>query len=360
VDPLRSKLDQMGEVISSIKNSQFQREVMDKLGFLENSVGELKEALRSGSQSLAPAKLQEVTIERNSDTVFGVQPAAAPKKEEPPKSEPSKAPPAQEPKDQGSKPSRLVPLLKKAGKFALTLVLLAAVLAGALIGAKNFAPELLAMIPPGITAKLPFLAVPAAQPAAEQPPQPDPFSGESAQPQEQAPEQLPPEQQEAMRKAAEAQAQQTQDRGIPPVPPEAVPEVIYITRTYKLKKAGQSLENKIYEHAGKAGGNYNRTNWEVLAADGGKFTINALIPAKGSTLSYSFLVDRASKSVAPVNDAAKEAFAALSAPARAAPKPARKKAAAKPAPKPAPAEEDAPADAEYEYVYVDEDEEGAE
>lgn len=370
LDPVRFKLDQMGEVISSIKNSQFQREVMDKLSYLENAVGELKETLRGGAPPASAPKLQEVTIERNSDTVFGVQSAPAPKQEEKPKPEPAKEPAAPEVKDQGSKPSRLVPVIKKISKFLLTLVLLAAVLIGGVMGLKNFAPGILGKIPPGILSKIPYLGAPAAQPAVQaQKPQADPFTGEGAQPQgqpqgqpqEQEQPQLSPEQQEELRKSSQEQAQRAQERGKLPVPPEAVPEVIYITRTYKAKPAGQSLENKIYEHAGKAGGNYNRTNWEVLAADDGKFTVTAVIPAKGSSLTYTFLVDRAKKSVTPSNEAAKEAFAALSAPAaRQAAKPARKKAAApaaKPAPKPKPApiqaEEE---DEEYEYVYEDETE----
>lgn len=359
LDPVRFKLDQMGEVISSIKNSQFQREVMDKLSYLENAVGELKAGLRGGAPAPAPAKPQEVKFESNSDTIFGVQPAPAPKPAEKPAPAKEAAPP-QEIKDEGTKKSNVGAALKKVFKLIITLVLLAAVLLGTVIGLKNFGVfDATKFLP----FPLPFLG--GGQSAAQQQPPPaaaDPFSGEQAGAQAEQPVQSPaaepasptPEQQEALRKATQAQAQALQDKRPVPVPPEAVPEVIYITRTYKTAPAGQSLENKIYEHAGKSGGNYNKTNWSVRSADGGKFEIDALIPAKTSMLTYTFLVDREKKSVQPLNEPAKEAFAALSAPPARAAK-AAKKAAARPAP--APKKKAAPkADEEYEYVYEDETE----
>lgn len=362
LDPVRFKLDQMGEVISSIKNSQFQREVMDKLSYLENAVGELKATLRGGAPAPAPSRPQEVKFESNSDTVFGVQQAPAPKAAEKPAPAKEAAPP-QEVKDQGTKKSNVGAALKKVFKLLITLVLLAAVLLGTVIGLKNFGVfDATKFLP----FPLPFLG--GAQSAAPQPQAADPFSGEqsAAQAQPEQPGQSAageaasptPEQQEALRKAMQEQAQAMQDKKTAPVPPEAVPEVIYITRTYKAAPAGQSLENKIYEHAGKSGGNYNKTNWSVRSADGGKFEIDALIPAKTSMLTYTFLVDREKKGVQPLNEPAKAAFDALTAPpARAARAP--KKAAAKPAPAPkkkAAPKAAAPADEEYEYVYEDETE----
>lgn len=371
VDPLRLKLDQMGEVISSIKNSQFQREVMDKLNYLENAVGELKTSFRSAPREPEAAKPQEIQIERNSDTIFGAQPVRPAEK---PKAEPAKEadkePAKAEIKDVGSKPSKIVPALKKIFKSLLTLVLLAAVLIGGLIGAKKFAPpELLAKVPPGILAMIPSFGAPAEQPAPapEQPAQPEqPQAAATEQPA--APEQAqagptPEEQRQAeSRAAAQEQVKAAQQQ----VPPESVPEIIYIARTYKIKASASTLENKMFEHAAKAGGNYNRTEWKVRkAAAPGMAEIDAVIPAKSGPLTYTFTVDREKKQVQPVNEAALAVYTALtkeSARKPAAKKPARQKAAPAAAPKPAAkpaakagAQEE---DGEYEYVYVDEDEAG--
>ncbi|HCC46601.1 MAG TPA: hypothetical protein DEQ38_00545 [Elusimicrobia bacterium] len=367
VDPLRLKLDQMGEVISSIKNSQFQREVMDKLNYLENAVGELKTSFRSAPREPEAAKPQEMQIERNSDTVFGAQPV---KPAEKPKAEPAKEPAKAEIKDEGSKPSKIGPALKKIFKSLLTLVLLAAVLIGGLIGAKKFAPpELLAKAPPGILAMIPSFGAPAEQPAPapEQPAQPEQAQAaateQPAAPEQQQAEPTPEEKrQEESRAAAQEQVKAAQQQ----VPPESVPEIIYITRTYKLKATASTLENKMFEHAAKAGGNYNRTEWKVRkAATPGLAEIDAVIPAKSGPLTYTFTVDREKKHVQPVNADALAVYAALakeSARKPAAKKPARPKAAPKAAPKPAakPAAKAEPQeeDGEYEYVYVDEDEAG--
>ena len=95
------------------------------------------------------------------------------------------------------------------------------------------------------------------------------------------------------------------------------------------------------------------------AADG-LFDIAAVIPAKTNSLNYTFVVDRAKKSVTPSNDAGKAAFEALAKETEAKPpKKSAKKGAAKPAAKPqpkkaAPKKEAAPEE-EYEYEYVEDD-----
>ncbi|OGS05259.1 MAG: hypothetical protein A3I76_03070 [Elusimicrobia bacterium RIFCSPLOWO2_02_FULL_61_11] len=366
------KLDQMGEVISSIKNSQFQREVMDKLVYLENAVGELKVAFRNPQQAPAPAPAmaQKMEMEKNSDTVFGVQPV---KQAEKPKPEPAKeaAKPA-EMADTGSKPSKLVPALKKIFRLIITLVLLAAVLVGAVIGLKNFGVfDATKFIP----FPLPFISAPKAQPQQteaeaqkaalaameeltketspeQQAQQPEGAEGQELQP-------TTPEEQEALRKTMQAKAMQEQSPK-KPMQADVAPEIIYIARTFKLKPGGPSLENKIYEHAGNAGGNFNRTSWEVKPAADGLFDIAAVIPAKTNSLNYTFVVDRAKKSVTPSNDAGKAAFEALAKETEAKPpKKSAKKGAAKPAAKPqpkkaAPKKEAAPEE-EYEYEYVEDD-----
>lgn len=371
VDPLRMKLDQMGEVISSIKNSQFQREVMDKLVYLENAVGELKTAFRNPQQAPAPA--QKMEIEKNSDTVFGVQPAKQAEKAKP---EPAKetAKPS-EIADTGSKPSRLVPALKKIFRLIITLVLLAAVLVGAVIGLKNFGVfDATKFIP----FPLPFTGAVPAQPGQPEQTAETPATQTDAAPAAQDAQQaiealknqsdrpdaneLPPstpEQQEALRKAMQQKAMQEQAPQ-KTVPAEVVPEIIYIARTYKIKPAGPSLENKIYEHAGKAGGNINRTGWEVRAAADGLFEIAAVIPAKTSTINYTFLVDRAKKTVSPSNEAGKTVFAAMAKETeekslRKSPKKGAAKPAAKPQAKKAAPKKQAAPEEEYEYEYVEDD-----
>lgn len=369
VDPLRMKLDQMGEVISSIKNSQFQREVMDKLVYLENAVGELKTAFRSPQQAPAQAMPQKMEMEKNSDTVFGVQPV---KQAEKPKAEPAKeaAKPA-EVADTGSKPSRLVPVLKKIARLVITLVLLAAVAVGAVIFLKNFGIfDATKFIP----FPIPFISAPKAQPQQSEAEaqkaalaameeltkeaSPEQQAQQAQQPGEQELQPTTPEEQEALRKTMQLKAMQEQSQK-KPMQADIAPEIIYIARTYKLKPGGPSLENKIYEHAGNAGGNFNRTSWDVKPGADGLFDIAAVIPAKTNSLNYTFVVDRAKKSVSPVNDAGKAAFEAMAKESEAKPpKKSSKKAAAKPAPKPQ-AKKAAPKQAapeeEYEYEYVEDD-----
>ncbi|PKM97710.1 MAG: hypothetical protein CVU79_06855 [Elusimicrobia bacterium HGW-Elusimicrobia-3] len=351
VDPIRIKLDQMGEVVSSIKNSQFQREVTDKLAYLESAIGDVKAALRNPAPAAAPAPSQELKIERNSDTVFGVEPQRAAREPEKAKPEPAKEPVKEEPKDIGTKKSNVGMALKKVFKLILTLVLLVAVLLGAVIGLKTFGIfDATVFIP----FPLPFVSAPQqSEPAGagelqegaapEQPGQPAADGTQAAAEQQPATEAEIKAQEEAARQQAAK---------------DAAPEITYITRTFKPDASGASLENKVYAHATKAGGNPNSTAWEVRTAPEGMFEIDAVIPSRTGNLTYTFVVDRARKSVAPVNDAAKAAFAP--------PPPVRKKAARKPAvrrpaaPKPAvkaapkPAPVPIEAGEEYEYVYEDE------
>ncbi|PJA16983.1 MAG: hypothetical protein COX65_01445 [Elusimicrobia bacterium CG_4_10_14_0_2_um_filter_56_8] len=371
VDPLRIKLDQMGEVLSSIKNSQFQRDVMDKLAYLETSVGELKQSFTQ-QQGSGPAKAPKAEAEKSANTVFGVKPPA--KAAEKPKEEPAKEP--EKPAamtDQGSKSSKVGPALQKSIKMAVTVILLVAVLLGAVIGLKNFGIfDATKFIP----FPLPFIGE---SRQAEQPPQAGETTGEAAGepageaagearpgqvPEQQAGDQTTPEQRAELLKTMAEKDQQAQAQE-QPKQPDLAPEIIYITRTYKLSRTGQSLENKIYEHAGKAGGNYNRTSWDVKQGADGMYEISAVIPGKTDNLTYAYTVDREKKTVQPANPAGKAAFdelkkdAAKKTAARKRSKRATPRPAARPAPKPAP-KKAAPKkitapDDEYEYEYVDDD-----
>jgi len=365
VDPLRMKLDQMGEVLSSIKNSQFQREVMDKLNYMENSIADMKSTVKNLQSAPAqaapkPEPAPVVAMEKASDVFMGVQPPAKAE----PKPEPAKeaAKPA-EIVDQGSKPSRIGPAIKKIAKALVTVVLLIAVALGAVIGLKNFGIfDATKFIP----FPLPFVggaAQPAGEPAADGQAAADAIAAMAAaekqaqgeQPQGQA------QQGQAAQQPAQPQAQQ-QSAAMP----DRSPEVIYFTRTFKLKPDGPSLEDKIYEHAAKAGGDYNRTGWQVKQAVPGVFEIAGIIPAKAGNLTYTFSVNLEQKTLEPADIPGTEAYAALAA---ASVKPKAKagrqkgaKAAAKPAAKTpakkAPAAKKAAAAAdedEYEYVYEEDD-----
>ena len=377
VDPLRVKLDQMGEVLSAIKNSQFQREVMDKLNYMENAIADMKSSVKNLQSAPQPAQSAPraaqptpapLAMEKASEVFMGVQ--APPKETSKPPAGKETAKPA-EIVDQGSKTSKLGPMIKvfkKAFKAIFTIVLLIAVLLGAIIGLKKFGIfDATKFIP----FPLPFVGASAeqpAQPAAQPEPQP-------AQPQQQVPPQgtqQPGEQQAQPQQSQQPQQGQPQQtpQGQPQAAkePDHTPEVIYFTRTFKLKPTGPSLEDKIYENAAKAGGDYNRTAWKVKLSEEGLYEIAAVIPSKTGELHYTFSVDYAQKSLQPVDDTGKAAYNALM-PARSRKKAGRKgakqsakqqaqktAAAAKPAKaakagaKGAKAGED-----EYEYVYEDDD-----
>ncbi|OGR42535.1 MAG: hypothetical protein A2X35_12005 [Elusimicrobia bacterium GWA2_61_42] len=338
IDPLRLKLDQMGEVISSIKNQQFQRDIMDKLAYLENAVGEIKTSLKQGQPpaaqvSVAPAQVKEAPIK----TMFGAQ---APAKEEKPKEEPQ---PATKITDTGSKPSRVGPALKKAGRLVVTLALLAAVLLGAVVGLKNF----------GIFDATVFLPFPLPFVGQAQAPAPEPGAGEIP-----GAEAVP--QPEAAPAAQEQQAPQPAEQAKQAPAPDISPEIIYFTRTYKATSGGPSLENKIAEISAAGGGYYDRVNWQVKQGLEGIFEIAAVIPGKKGELTYTFVVDYGKKTLLPADEGGKAAFNGLTNRPQARQKaPRAKKAAAAPRqkaqPRKAAAPKQAAAEDEYEYVYEDED-----
>lgn len=380
VNPLRLKLDQMGEVLASIKNSQFQHDVLSKLGYLENSIGEVKEdvkriMLQPASQAPAP---HDVKMESYSETVFGAQPSQEPKKEEPkaeaaaPAKEAAKAAGA-EVQDQGTKKKSNIGMAgKKVVKLLLTVVLLAAVLLGAVIGLRNMGIfDATKFIP----FQLPFVTAekPQAEPAQEPEPAAQPAAAPAAQAASQVAGQQPAPQPQPQQPAAQATqplSQQAQPAAAPAaeaVQPGAaaeasrvdIPEMIYVTRTFKLD--GRSLENDIYAAAARKGGDYNKTSWQAVPGENGKFLVSAVIPARTGTLTYAFLTDKEKRTVEPANEAAKAVFAEMSrrrarraprrAPRRKEPRRPVRKPAAKPAAKAASGSGSSNDD--YEYVYVD-------
>ncbi len=376
LDPLVIKIDQIGEVLSSLRNSQFQQEVLTKIRLIEDSVSELRRLIGDKPPAVPDGKPAEKEAAKPAASAgfFGLGSSA--KKEEPakqPEQEPAAAsapaagagtPPADE---GGKKPgSRVAGLIKKLLRGLVTLLLLAAVLGGAAFMLRNLG---IFDVTPYIPFPIPGLTSGAAQ--TEPPPRQEaaPAPGEGAG------------------KAEQAEA--VQDPG---------PEVIFIARTFSPKEGGEILESRVIADALRRNGDADKIEWKVGAREGEKFRTEALVPLKDAsgTLSYAFVVDRAGKSVTPDNpdgrgvmqelfgqkpETARPAVAepAPKTPAKAAKRPARSarkpaKAAKKPAPKaapkaaaPAPAPAAEPAeepgaegaeDSEYEYVYVEEEEGG--
>ena len=354
LDPFRMKLDMMGEVISSIKSSQMQREIMDKLAYLENAVGEVKAGLAQAGGAKKP--VADLKMESASDAVFGAHGSS---REEKPKAAPAKeAPKPGEIVDQGKQSSgagaKVGNFFKLAAKLVVTLVLIAAILLGAVIGLKKFgifdASKFIPFPLPFITGK--------AEPEAA--PQADPFA--QAQ---------PPAQPGAQQPAAPAAAPKAEEKE-----PQIAPEIVYFVRNYRLRPGGASLEDTIYADSAKTGGASSGLNWKVKAAGQDTYEVKGLIAAAGGQAAYSYSVNFAAKQILPLDESGKAAFEAMIlennavtvSPAKkgrakaAAKKPAKaparqvKKAPAPAAKKPAPAVKKVAApEEEYEYVYEDDD-----
>ncbi|MEI7481187.1 MAG: hypothetical protein WCK75_02440 [Elusimicrobiota bacterium] len=332
IEPLKDKLGQMGEVLSSIKASQFQREVMDKIQYLENAVSEIKASLAQAPAAASPKMASERVL--------------APAEQ--------KAPPEsakQEIIDQGSsgKKSTIAWIIKKIFKLFITLILLAAVVGGAAFALKNFGVfDVTKFIP----FPVPFLS---ASRSAETPAAPQPFQA-----------------------VAQTPAQQTPAPQAEPAKRDLTPEIIFIGRTFETKTAGVTLETRIYEDAQTRNGNFNIATWQAKELPNGLFELNAIIPLADRTgqLVYSYEVDYAKKTVQSLDAASAKPLNATWNVAQdpkqnkpqikkgrqgtgaAAVKGRQPKPAAKPAAKPAPKSvTEKPADAadeEYEYVYEDE------
>lgn len=365
-DPLRMKLDQMGEVLSSMKNSQFQREIMDKLAYLESSLSDIKASMKDGSS--APMSMA-AQMGAPSPTVFGAQ---APAREEKSKSAAvnSKTTVIM---DQGSKKSSLGAMfgslvsgigsiIKKLLKIIMTLVLLAAVALVAAIALKNAGVfDASAFIPPNIN--IPFLTAPAKK--------------------AEAASELPGE---AVAQMAEMEGRQAgaqpEAKPAAPVAPDVSPEVIYFARYYTASPGGPKLEDKISEITIAAGGAYSAASWQAKKTGLNLYEAAAVIPVKGGNITFTYLVDYAKKTLLPADPTGKSAFDALNktAPAKKAgrkskkqglkkaaapeaketaaaggvkaqPKPAGAKAAAKPA---AGTKKVTAPEEEFEYVYEEE------
>ena len=324
IEPLKEKLNQMGEVLSLMKGNQFQREIMDKMQYLENSLSDIKASL----------------IVKSSGSMVAPQPA---KNSSPASTEPRKPAEAAKPKivDQGSggKASKLPEVVKKIFKLIITLILLAAVTGGAAFALKYFGVfDATKFLP----FPIPFLSAP--QPA--ETPAPQPFQAETVAPRTE------------------------------PVKKDLSPEIIFIGRTFPINGGETTLENRIYEAAVAKKGDFNRTTWQVKELTDGIFELDAVIPSMDgmSQLLYRYEVDYAKKAVRPLDETSAKPLEAKvtvdQAPkqnkaqikkdrpgaatrSRKQPKPAAK-SAVKQAARPAKVKPAAAADEEYEYMYEDE------
>ena len=361
IDPLREKLGQMGEVISSMKNGQFQRDIMDKMQHLENSISDIKASL-SLMPSAAPARAaqspQFAAIESNSASMMASQPGriAPAKPAEPVKAEKQGSASGGHDSstlkplsgdgitDQGSsgKTSKLIAVMKKIVRLLLTLVLLAAVLGGAAFYLKQFGVfDVTKFLP----FRIPYLSSPQAEPEIAAP---QPF----------------PEEAQAVAKET-GQTGEAQQAPAEPPKKELSPEIIYIGRTYTAKPGGETLENMIYRDAAVRKGDFNKTTWQVKELSGSMFELDGVMPLKDNSgqLVYRYEVDYARKSVKPLDGMSKKPMDALlnvraaAQPDRSKTKKGRKAAGAATRPaaaKPAKAKPAPPADDEYEYVYEEE------
>ncbi len=335
IEPLKEKLGHMGEVLSSINGSQFQREVMDKIQYLENSISDIRASLAQASAAASPKPVNESTLA----PVEPKKPLESVK---------------QDIVDQGSsgKTSTIAGAIKKIFKLFITLVLLAAVAGGAAFALKNFGVF-------DVTKFLPFPIPFLNAPRTAETPAPQPFQA-----------------------AVQAQAPAAQQAPIPqaaaPAKRDLTPEVIFIGRTFETKTAGVTLETRIYEDAQTRNGNFNIATWQAKELPSGLFELNAIIPLADRTgqLVYSYEVDYEKKTVKALDTASAKPLnatwnvaqnpkqnnksqikkgrqgagtAAVKSQPKPAAKPAMKSAAKRVSEKPASA-----ADDEYEYVYEDE------
>ncbi|MDT8287697.1 MAG: hypothetical protein RQ748_11350, partial [Elusimicrobiales bacterium] len=372
LDPLVIKMDQMGEILSSMRNSQFQQEVLTKIRLIEDSITELRKMI--GDKQGPPAEKPGAKPKTAGLFDFG----AGTKKEAPPEEKAPAPGPVKEPVkeqvnqqeivDEGSEGnssgSKAGAAVKKIMRGMLTLLLLAAVLGGAAFMLRNLG---IFDVTPYIPFAVPGLT-PAEAPADEQP-------------------ETPAAAQEETAAAPDGAA------GEPPPAADVSPEIVFVVRTYSAKEGGEILESKIVADAIKKDGNINNIEWKVSPLEGDNYKAEAVIPVKGGKppLVYAFTVERENKRVTPNNLEGREVMQELfgqkpAAPKTAARKPAKKssarsssrrtsrapakKIAPKPAPKPrpkatpvaapaeTPADEELYDDDEYEYVYVEEEEAG--
>ena len=298
IEPLREKLDQAEAEFasflrrtwpqfseqaaqSSAKIDQIQREMMDKMRVLENSISEIKSALTQAPAAAAPKAAVTERILYNA-------PAPQPLKVEVLAPSEPRQPKKQETRtvivDKGSSgvASMLSGIVKKLPRIIVTLVLLASVPVVAAFVLRQLG---ILDVTRALPFRIPFLHAPPEKRAAG------------------APVPQPSQQADAVPTPAPAASPEK----------DLSPEIIYIGRTFSLKAGGSTLENKIQEDAAAQNGDFNKTVWQVGKIRDGVFELTGAVPVSGGAeqLTYRYEVDYVRRTVTPLNGTAQKPMNAL-------------------------------------------------
>jgi len=285
LEPLRQKLERLGEAPPSTDAMQFQQELLVKLGYLEEAVSEIKSSLA--------AKPPMAQIQTKTNGNAEVQ-------------SPKKTSTQVEILDSGRKSQDNVSFVKKIPKLLGTLALILGIALAVLFGLKQFL---------GFDAAK-FLPFPVPFLTGSQDNAPDlSSSGQTPEGQPQVPGNAAQQTAAGGQQAAPAKA------------PTLPPEVVYFVRTYAVRPGGLTLENAIRQEAAKAGWDSEKLNWENCAQSGnepeagkfqvapGAYAVAAVIPSKDGTarLSFFYEIDSKMTAVKPLDEIGKTAFDALKA-----------------------------------------------
>ena len=280
LEPLKQKLERMGETLASTDSGQLQRDLLMKVSYIEKAVSEIKSSLSAAAGGKTTQVLQMKDKAK----------PEAPKKDSNPA----------EIVDSGRNNIRIGLFFKKASKFIITLLLIIAVALVAVIGLKQFQIfDATRFIP----FPIPFLTENKAAPASET---------QAANEQPQSPE--------ASAKPS-APEQQAAPVKVEPIPPE----VIYFIHTYALRPGAITLENIIRQESAKAGWDSDKLNWENCAQSGntpeagkfkaapGAYALTAVVPSKDgkNRLSFPYEVDTKLGTVKPLDEIGKTAMETL-------------------------------------------------
>lgn len=333
IAPLNEKLGRLEQTLSLMNNERFQRELMDKIRFLETAFSDMRDTI---AQAASKKSFEGAVINPPPPSPYGPVPAAAERKQPAEAAKPEII-------DHGSrdKESWLPGLIKKSSKFVITLILLAAGAAVAAFGLKQAGVF-------DVTKFLPFRTPLSSPQQPAEAPAPQPFQTDQAAP--------------------EVQTQ--------PARKDLADEVIAIGKAFAVKSGGATLEGRVFEDAAARKGDFSKAVWQAKELRSGLFELDAVIPSMdgGGQLTYRYEVDYATKMVKPLDDASAKPLDPVlkenQAPAQnktqikkirkgtAALKGRQQRPAAKPAgkhkTKQAKGPQPAAGDDEYEYVYEDE------
>jgi len=301
LEPLRKKLEQMDAMLSTMANSQFQRDLLGRMGSLENAISDIKISLSCVTQrpdasfapegSFAPAQenpKQGAAMEKRSDAVYSIPPAITIEKLQ--AEQPQKEVKKPEIIDSGRKKLRIASFFGNIFKFITTLLLITAI---ALVAVFVLKQQGIFDATKFIPFPIPFLTS-------------DKTAATMAVQNVQT-SQFPTGQDQAAQDAKEQIQGVTAQKQVPPATTETVPpETIYFIRNYALRPGGFTLENAIRKEAAKAGWDSEKLYWEGKpAATEGSYRIAAVVPSKDgkSRLAFTYEANAKQKIVKPLDDA---------------------------------------------------------